>query len=116
MGVLQEQCRFAVHDQGPPFVRRDGRKIKGPKELRELGFHSMTLHESRFANNIIQLETKLQTLLWNESKVIDDFDGHFFISKRGYLACRSESREWKRSFDHVSSTVHSCAFVSIMTF
>jgi hypothetical protein len=61
-----EQCRFAVHDQGPPFVRRDGRKIKGPKELRELGFRSMTLHESRFANNIIKLETELQTLLWNE--------------------------------------------------
>ena len=61
-----EQCRFALHDQGPPFVRRDGRKIKGPKELRELGFRSITLHESSFANNIIKLETELQTLLWNE--------------------------------------------------
>ena len=57
-----EQCRFALHDQGPPFVRRDGRKIKGPKELGQLGFRSLTLHESSFANNIIKLETQLQTL------------------------------------------------------
>ena len=61
-----EQCRFALHDQGPPFVRRDGRKIKGPKELGQLGFCSLTLHESSFANNIIKLETQLQTLLWNQ--------------------------------------------------
>ena len=61
-----EQCRFALHDQGPLFVRRDGHKIKGPKELGQLGFCSLTLHESSFANNIIKLETQLQTLLWNQ--------------------------------------------------
>jgi hypothetical protein len=32
---------------------------------------------------------------------IADFDGHFFVSKRGYLAC-NESADWKRNFDHVN--------------
>ena len=37
-------------------------------------------------------------------KVIADFDGHFFVSKRGYLAC-AESDDWKHNFDHVSTVL-----------
>jgi hypothetical protein len=80
-----------------------------------LSFSLYVCHTSPSPHSIHALSHRPE-LMAAIKQVIDDFDGHFFYSKRGYLACRSESLEWKRRFDHVSLTVHSCAVVSIMTF